>query len=189
METIAHTGTSVVARRLKGDCREVLAALAERFDLAVLDPPANVGHVYGPHYDDNAPAERFQEMAASWWKAIRPCADRIVLLPTSVNASLWSKIAPPERESRFGLWQGSRLLGYQPVYFYGFRPRNMDLSAHLPEVREHEWEGPVDWYRKLFRIAKPSSVLDPFCGGGASLRAAEMMSIPATGIDLEEWTS
>lgn len=67
----------------------------------------------------------------------------------------------------------------------GARPA--DVIA-VPRANEtgHPYEKPVALIRKLIDISRPTSIVDPFCGSGASLVAAKLEGIQAVGIEISE---
>jgi site-specific DNA-methyltransferase (adenine-specific) len=55
------------------------------------------------------------------------------------------------------------------------------------DLKEHIAEKPEPVLRWIMKVAPPGGlILDPFCGTGASLRAAKDSDRPAIGIEIEE---
>ncbi len=169
-----------------GDCREILPGLSS-VDLVLTDPP------YGLHYQGEGwDAERPDWLP--WVQGLAP-----VVAFTTAPLTMWDYPRPdwvlcwarPASNSR-------SLLGgfnhWSPVLVYGKPKFPVDLiSLHAiqhsaPIWIKHPSPKPEALMRWLVRYgcSKGGTVLDPFMGSGATLRAAVDMGRQAIGIEIEE---
>lgn len=183
-----------------GDCRQVLPQL-ERADLVCTDPPYNVGKDYGKHNDamseDDYGAWCKEVVAACllvadnqfWvapryklqmWEALLP-KSHLVVIPRGAGGPLragWcdqfaialaiGKPSPVIPD----LWNGIRLKGEG----YFFREETYDHPGYTP--------API--MMKAITHLSTTSVIEPFCGTGTTLRCCKLLGRKCVGIELDE---
>ena len=175
-----------------GDCREILPELPH-VDLVLTDPPYGIasvwkggaGHGWGNArmqsavrnvWDDSPPTG--EEIAA----VVRHGADAVVWggnyfsLPPTRGWLVWNK---PERG--FTLSEAELAWTTRDSVIRVFDANRSDVG------REHPTQKPLflmRWCLGFFPDAK--TVLDPFMGGGTTLRAAKDLGRKAIGIEIEE---
>jgi site-specific DNA-methyltransferase (adenine-specific) len=195
-----------------GDCLKVLPNLAP-VDVVITDPPYNVGKAYASH-DDNLPPDAYLEWLRARLAACATLAGEVVYFPGRNNllATLevlhgtglrpvrvlgWHK-----REFAGDMWNGGPAMCWEPVVWASsaqrpafnklFGPWGRDFlvinATHGdPFFKLHPCPKPVEVMRWLVGLFCPpgGTVLDPFAGTGATLRAAKDLGRKAVGIELE----
>jgi len=186
-----------------GDCRDILPTL-EPVSLGLIDPPYNVGKDYGTASDllddseyavfmaDVVANVRRLTLAHAWvsprykmplWWSLLPDAHEVVVPMRASNAIRqgWSSKfltllveGKPLSKHPDDLWDGIRHKGEG----YFFREETYGHPGYTPY--------PVFSRAISSMVTKPSSILDPFCGTGTSLRAAKDQGHIATGIEIDE---
>lgn len=171
-----------------GDCLEILSGI--KADVMVTDPP------YGMAYE-------------SGWKAGRPIEGDETIAARDAVLSLWSGPAivfgrwsePRPRGTRIVLYwdkgdwpgMGDLKLPWGPsteeIYILGegFSGKREGQLIRCPRRQngEHPTAKPEELMQRL--IEKTSGVvIDPFAGGGTTLRAAKDLGRKAIGIEIEE---
>jgi site-specific DNA-methyltransferase (adenine-specific) len=193
-----------------GDCREVLPSITA--DVLVTDPPYGVnlgnhgganegraGHVLVKRgyssYDDTpenfdlivAPAIR-QALAMTTrglvfcaghmaWRLPPAAAIGGVFLPAACGRTAWG----------YNSFAHCLLYGKAPDLQKGAKPIGITSTA-TAEGMGHPCAKPVAWMRWAVALTsrRGETVLDPFCGSGATLRAAMDLGRHAIGIEIEE---
>lgn len=179
-----------------GDARDIVPLLA--FDVIATDPPYGVGKKY-QDCDDSLPT--FRDLTA-WLIGL----DK----PTAFTMTHQRLFDLPERPQWMGCWYkpftgGLIHIGaspsWEPVCFYHLpagdrgRARWDDVFKVNPhgfpfngprEFVEHPCPKPAELFRALLNVMPEGVVLDPFCGTGATLRAAKDLGRTVIGIELSE---
>lgn len=178
-----------------GDCREVLSEITA--DVAITDPPYNVGIAYGDGTNDTR--SDYAEWCGSWFRELRSKCRVVALTPGIANVGLWTAIEEP-------LWMvawnkpaamGRAPLGFnnwEPVLVWGEpkRPAFADaFTAPLvtrDDLGDHPCPKPLKWGTWLVgRLTSESDVVvDPFVGSGTVLVAAKQAGRKCVGIEVEE---
>jgi DNA modification methylase len=184
-------GTCVIYH---GDCLEVLPTLS--FDVAITDPPYNVGIKYGADVDDER--TDYEGWCRSWFACLRRDSVVIAFTPGIANLGLWYKVDPPSwvvawnkpaamSRCRFGF------NNWEPVLVWGDPPRptaDAFVAPLIPDasVAHHPCPKPVKWGRELvMRLTRaPDIVVDPFMGSGTVARAAKDCGRRFVGVEAEE---
>jgi DNA modification methylase len=183
-----------------GDCREVLPQLEleASIDLALTDPPYNVGKDYGGH-DDAMPPQEYARWTAEWWQAVRAKSRRAIVFPGHGNLGMWLSM---EKPAAIGCWYkpgngAGSLIGFEEwepwLYWHGGNKGLLGGSSVVRAVTGkqldamgHPCPKPVPLMVKLLHKARAREVVDPFVGSGTTLVAAKMLGIRSTGIELNE---
>lgn len=168
-----------------GDCREILPTLGT-FDLLLTDPPYpnNSGH-----FDESVEVAR--EIVSSlsihekmvFWNEVYSIDLKMPLVAvhiwhrTNVNGKIYEPIYHAEtsgQRRRSSIIRGAAI-------FNGVGPGSREYLGHPTQK-------PVHLMQQLITLSKTSipSIIDPFCGSGATLRAAKNLASKAIGIEIEE---
>jgi site-specific DNA-methyltransferase (adenine-specific) len=196
-----------------GDCRQVLPELVP-VDAVIADPPYNVGKSYGTH-DDHMPTPAYQDWLRGILRQCAQLTSTVVFFPGAVNllavpvllegTTLRAKqvLGWHKREFAGDKWTGGPAMSWEPIiwatssdrpYFnriYGIWGRDfliVNATHGDPYTKLHPCPKPVEVMRWLVGLFCPEggTVLDPFMGSGATLRAAKDLGRYAIGIELEE---
>jgi DNA modification methylase len=166
-----------------GDAREIVPMLEA--DTLVSDPPYpnNAGHFDAdiPAACDVLRAWKGGEAMVFWWEMDKPPMQ----LPhvathiwhrTNVNGRPYEPVYhyAPDGEKR------RSCVGRFPAIFNGAGPGCQEYMGHPTQkgVALMQW--------LIAKLRKPTVILDPFCGVGATLRAAKNLRIRAIGIEQNE---
>jgi len=176
-----------------GDCRDVLPNITA--DVAITDPPYNVGINYGEaNHDQRAD---YEEWCWSWFNFLPQVR---AISPGIANVAVWCRIAEPP----FWIvaWHKPAAMGrgpmgfnnWEPVLIWG-KPRgsilvDVVLAPIVPDtsLNGHPAPKPLAWAAGLVtRLVAPGDVVvDPFVGSGTTLVAAAQAGHRAIGIEIEE---
>lgn len=181
-----------------GDCRDVLPGL-ERVDLVLTDPP------YGIDYQSARQIKRLRfdpiqgDSSFPLW-IFDLCAPRVALmvwcrwdtlaiLPPPKSFIVWDKGSHSmgDLKHEFGRqWEGC---AFYPGPEHEFVKRPVDV-IRVPKIPpgalQHPNEKPVRAITPLIAAHVGETILDPFMGSGATLRAAKDLNRKAIGIEIEE---
>lgn len=203
-----HMGITII----HGDSRDVMPDLPN--GLVVTDPPYNVGYHYDTYDDDTDEAAYLDLLAAVvrppavvilYPETLMAFALRIGVAPSKVVAWVYSANTP--RQWRAIAWFGCRpnfALAGQP-YKNPTDRRVRELMADGKEARLYDWweiqqvknvsaektahpcQIPVALMSRVLQITPfDGPVIDPFCGAGSTLVAAQKAGRRAIGIELSE---
>jgi site-specific DNA-methyltransferase (adenine-specific) len=189
-----------------GDCREILPQLAP-VDLVLTDPP------YGINYTSNRTVGRGVRPITNDGARLSVALQRAVIPLLRTNHVLWFTRWDvwPDVWMELGPWFPLRgllvwdkgdpgmgdLAHWGPSYEliasagYGKTIGSRDQSVlKYPKVsqavRVHPTEKPIALLCYLMGKLGPSTVLDPFAGGGTTLVAAKQVGCTAVGIEISE---
>lgn len=189
-----------------GDCRDILPSL-DPFDLVVTDPPYginyvsnhNVGRGTKPITNDGA------RLSVALQRAIIPMlrAQHVLWFTRwDVWPDVWLELGPWFPLRGLLVWdKGDPGMGdlnhWGPSYEliasagYGKTSGSRDQSViRFPKPpasqRFHPTEKPQALLQYLIGKLSPTSVLDPFAGGGSTLLAARLLGIPSVGVEILE---
>jgi site-specific DNA-methyltransferase (adenine-specific) len=176
-----------------GDCRDVLPSLSG-FDVALTDPPYNVGLDYRSHNDSMC---NYEEWCFAWFDLLMFSAGLIALTPGMVNQSMWHKKNPlwvmawmkpnqcsPSRLRGFNVWE--------PVFIYGKPVKAVGQDGFVmsigqqSDVGDHPCPKYLPAWMKILQMLGGKSVIDPFTGSGTTLVAAKRLGMIAVGVEKEE---
>lgn len=191
-----------------GDCLEILPGLQAA--VTITDPPYNVGKKYASH-KDRMPPEEYQ----TWLrKRLRLCGETVVFFPGTSNLmgvptllegtglQVRRVLGWHRKEFAGDKWTGGPAMCWEPVIWasretitfnkiFGTIGRDFLVvnSTHGDPFRKvHPCPKPEPVMRWLVGLFAPEdgTVLDPFAGTGATLRAAKDLGRAAIGIEIEE---
>jgi len=196
-----------------GDCRELLPQLPR--GLMVTDPPYNVGYHYDQYHDALEPADYDALLGAAlhmplvvihYPEAIFPLARRFCRSPDEIVAWVYHANTPKQ-------WRAVAWFGVAPdlsldsqAYRNPEDKRVRELIADGRQARLYDWwtieqvknvsqektehpcQIPLALMLRILRVTPYASgpVIDPFCGSGTTLLAAQSLGRPAIGIDSSE---
>lgn len=187
-----------------GDCREVDLPSS---DLVLTDPP------YGVSYSSNSGVGRGTKPITNDGARLALRLQRSVLPRLQATHVLWFTRwdAWPDVWVDLGQWfrlrgllvwdKGSPGMGdlnhWGPSYeliasagegrTFGSRDQSVMRFPTVPSVgRVHPTEKPQGLLLHLMEKMRPTSVLDPFAGGGSTLVAAKSMGLSAVGVEIDE---
>lgn len=193
-----------------GDCLQVLPRLGH-FDLAVFDPPYNVGKGY-PTGDDLT-ADEYEAWLVHVLLTLR--ADTLVYFPGVVNLALglevlrctgWTLQRPlgwHKKEYAGDLFGGGPAMCWEPILWatrgvdrpfwnktFGAWGRDflvVNATHGNPWAKEHPCPKPMEVLRWLIGLFCPAggSVIDPTVGSGSTLDAARLLGRSAVGIEID----
>jgi DNA modification methylase len=180
---------------LHGDCRDLLPMVAA--DVAITDPPYNVGLTYGANTDDSR--ADYAHWCRQWFAELRSVVrGPIAISCGQANVGMWCDIEPP---TWWLAWHKPAAMGrcavgfnnWEPIALYGRPPSAISDVIRAPIILNDAPEGhpcpkPIEWAAQ--QVARLSSggdvILDPFAGTGTTLRAAKNLGRRAIGIEIEE---
>lgn len=182
-----------------GDCRRLFGDVFEAAAVLLTDPPFGIEyHSNQRRREGNARSIKgdrgtfLRDFVLSWWedrpalvfgspKAPKPYGVRQVLIWDQGGALGMGDLSIPWKPS----WQEIYVLG-GPWAGY----RDCGSVIQCPPVqssgRLHPNEKPVTLLKALLSKCIEGTVIDPFMGSGASLRAAKDLGRKAIGIEIEE---
>lgn len=194
-----------------GDCREVLGSDASQSDLAIFDPPYNVGKGYASH-DDKMTLLGYEELIVAtlglldartltWFSGAVNIASALPRVPAT-GWDFQRLLAWHKKEYAGDVFYSGPAMCWEPIIWatHGkpfhnkvFGPWGRDLlvvpSTHGDPLRlVHPCPKPLAVAKWLISLFTPDvgSVLDPMCGTGFALRAAKDLGRTAIGIEVEE---
>ena len=175
-----------------GDFREVLPSLDIQVPLIVTDPPYPKEFI--PLYGDLARLAK--DTLTEGGSLLAMCGQsylpEIIQLMTPHLKYQWT-ISYLTPGAHLQVWQRKVMTGWKPVLWFVAGDYNgkwtYDVAkSQADDKRFHHWgqstSGMIDL---LLRSSNEGdTVLDPFAGGGATLKACKMLGLPSIGIELEE---
>lgn len=181
-----------------GDCREVLPTLGP-IHLVLTDPPYGIAHPtdyrsrgrgnlatcsdYAPVYGDESPFDPsfLLSFECILWGA-NYYADK---LPVSSGWLVWDKERPHDLDQSTAELAWSNVVKGVRVFRHLW---NGMMRASEPEPLVHPTQKPIalmKWCLQM-RWTPLGTVVDPYMGGGSTLRAAKDLGRRAIGIEIEE---
>jgi site-specific DNA-methyltransferase (adenine-specific) len=186
-----HAGITIY----HGDCRLVLPAVTG--DIAITDPPYNVGLQYGESVDDTR--LDYEDWCRGWFRDLALSVSGPVAISCGqANVGMWARISPP---TWWLCWWKPAAMGrcvvgfnnWEPIALYG-RPKKQIcdvLSAAIKpdaSMEGHPCPKPLEWAAQQVAMLSEvgSIILDPFMGSGTVLLEAKRLGRQAIGIEIEE---
>lgn len=172
-----------------GDCLEIMPQLEPGIDAIITDPP------YGANK-----AEWDKSFPVSWYAIAKTLAGMIVIITGSVGladtiplvgddfidtVAGWNTNGMTRGPLGFGNWLAAVIAGKPPLRPIGQNVIRFSVSGDMPN---HPSPKPIEYMLALIdRVTNERDlILDPFCGSGTTLRAAQILNRRAIGIELSE---
>jgi site-specific DNA-methyltransferase (adenine-specific) len=179
-----------------GDCLEILAELPA-VDLVLTDPPYNVGIKYGDGTNDSQKTDDFVRWMTPIFRACREKSKTMLISTGNPQLKYYAVIEPWKW---LLCWWKPAAMGCSPVGICNWEPIalwgdgskggcDVVRAPIIPDqdVKGHPCPKPLLWAKGCIKLfPKHRSVLDPFCGSGTTLLAAQQMEKTAIGIEVEE---
>lgn len=196
------------------DCRDVLSQLAGAVDLAVFDPPFNIGFRGYDDYKDSMPEDEYYVMLSEimripsviihYWEGIMDIA--MYRKEKPVQKVEWIYNSNCHRQSREIAW-----FGIKPDFTLDSQdyknPKDPRIAKRIAEGKrarlydwwyfdlvknvstektEHPCQMPLALMRRIIRVTPSETLIDPFAGSGSTLVAAKQLGRRAIGCELSE---
>jgi len=155
-----------------------------KVDMALTDPPYNVGYEYNS-YDDNKTDDEYEAFCLKFFQTIEKNSNFQVITPGTVNLAMWAKIkpwrsvAPWVKRNAMNNGEVSHLRLWEPIIFYGMtkKRRPTDLFEHniSGEQIKHTCPKPLSLFMDIIKSFQANTVLDVFGGSGTTLAACEKL--------------
>ena len=183
-----------------GDCREILTSL-EPADLVCTDPPYNVGKEYGGH-NDSMTDEEYRVWTCEVTAASLAKAPNQFWVAPRYKLPLWMEFLPGSHlvvipRGAAGPLRAGWCDQFEIALAIG-KPKNpiQDLWAGIrlkaegyffrEETFGHPGYTPFPIMLKAVSQLSESTVIEPFCGTGTTLRACKDIGRKCVGIELNE---
>lgn len=188
------------------DCIEGMAKIPDSsFDLCITDPPYDANYKAKARgngrkayiakkrvYEDGDIAKYWNLIDAFFEQIFRIAAGMIV---TPGDRHLYEWITKHRPDYALRGWYKSNAIGFttfDPILVYGHvnHMERMPRFFNIPSVPDTEgWIHPcpksIELWKKIIRITKPSSVIDPFLGSGPTVEACEAAGIDWLGFEID----
>lgn len=184
-----------------GDCLEIMRGWPDKcVDLVVTDPPYGMNY-HSNHYKDGNPFEPLTGDGAYPLEALSEAfrlASKAVFsfcrwnnladIPKPKSFIVWAKNnwTSGDLEHEYGrAWEGIAFWPQSNHSFRGGRPSDVyDLRRVPPTALNHPTEKPVSIMERILDSNAGDIILDPFCGSGTTLVAAERLGRNWIGIEI-----
>jgi adenine-specific DNA-methyltransferase len=202
-----HAGITIY----HGDCREILPTLPHH--LVVTDPPYNVGYHY-EGYDDNLEADEYAALIKASCRLPSVvihypedmCAVSWYLRTVPVKMAAWVYNSMNPRQHRSIAWFGIKPDFEQDGQEFK-NPTDRRISAKIDagkmarlydwwemdqvknvseEKTAHPCQIPLELMKRILKLTPCTAVIDPFCGSGTTLVAAQSLGLQAIGIEINQ---
>lgn len=182
-----------------GDCREILPHLP-KVDLVLTDPPYGIAHPtnykargrgnlaqcrdYAPVYDDDRPFDPSIILSLDVPTIIWGANYFANQLPHSSGWLVWDKERPHTLDQATCEMAWTNFVKGARVFRFMWNGMLRDSDEPL----EHPTQKPVELIKWCFglRWTPEGTALDPYCGGGSTLRAAKDLGRKCVGIEISE---
>ena len=180
------------------DCLHALLKLNDKqFNLAITDPPYNVGRKYN-EYDDNKTDLDYADWCEKWLNELLRVSETVVLTPGYKNLKLWMNFNPrhviiwhkPNQTSPSPLRGFS---AWEPIMYFGKVHKHIAHDIIKTSLKPnndasfHDCPKDLTTWTKLINmiVDKPAKVLDPFTGSGTTAIACHKLGLEFTGYELD----
>lgn len=178
-----------------GDCLDILPSVSG--DVAVTDPPYNVGLKYTDATEDTR--KDYRRWCAAWFYRLRAAVKTVALTPGTPNVHQWLDLEEPDlwlcnwRPNGAG-YSKAGFCHWEPMLVWGpvLGKRGTDVIRapiiRIPEAEPHPCPKPLAWAEGAIRLLSPEggTVIDPFLGSGTTAIASYRLGMKCIGIDAEE---
>lgn len=175
--------------------------------LALTDPPYNLGIDYGEYYDDNKTYDEYFDWCKEWFKVLySKVIDKVVFTPGNKNLAMWFDIMKPtviscwhRPNTRTSVNLGL-LNNWEPILIYSKTKKKVNAlrdyysfyvemgicRSFQKDVKEHYCPKPIElWKALVLDYSNPGdTVIDPFMGSGTTAVACIETGRNFIGIDI-----
>jgi len=180
------------------DCLQALRKLNDKqFNLAITDPPYNVGRKYNTH-DDSQDASDYEQWCKDWLNELLRVSETVVMTVGYKNLKMWMNLDPkhmiiwhkPNQNSPSPL---GGFNAYEPILFWGKLQKRIGhdiFKTNIAMQEEAAWHNCPkhlpSWTKLIDMITdKPCKVIDPFTGSGTTAIACHKLGLEFTGYELD----
>jgi site-specific DNA-methyltransferase (adenine-specific) len=180
------------------DCLQALRKLNDKqFNLAITDPPYNVGRLYNEH-DDEMPLWKYEMWCREWFDELLRVSETVVMTVGYKNLKFWMNLDPkhmiiwhkPNQNSPSPL---GGFNAYEPVLFWGKTQKRIGhdiFKTNIAMQEEAAWHNCPkhlpSWIKLIDMIVnKPAKVIDPFSGSGTTAIACHKLKLEFVGYELD----
>ena len=181
------------------DCLQALRECKDKqFNLALTDPPYNVGRKYN-EYDDTRQAEEYEKWCKDWLNELLRTCETVVMTVGYKNLKFWINQDPkhmmiwhkPNQNSPSPL---GGFNAYEPVLFWGKNQKRIGHDifktniAMQQEAAWHDCPKHLPSWEKLLNmlVDEGANVVDPFLGSGTTAIACHKLKMNFTGFEIDE---
>lgn len=182
------------------DClRNIKNINNNEFELAITDPPYNVGRNYNS-YDDNKENFEYERWCKDWLTELLRISETVVMTVGYKNLKMWINLDPkhiiiwhkPNQNSPSPL---GGFNAYEPVLFWGKVHKRIGhdiFKTNISMQNEADWHNCPkhlpSWIRLINMIVdKPAKVIDPFSGSGTTAIACHRLGLQFVGYEVDEF--
>ncbi len=181
------------------DCMEYMAGVPDKyFDLAIVDPPYNVGRLYNSH-NDSMTNDDYQSWCICWFSELKRVSNTIVMTVGYKNLKFWINLDPkhiiiwskPNQNSPSPLGGFNT---YEPVLFWGKTYKRIGHDLFTTNIKMqsdasfHNCPKDLQSWKKLLQMCiEPNcKIFDPFLGSGTSAIACKYLNMDFVGCELDQ---
>ena len=168
------------------------------FDLAMTDPPYNVGRKYNEYCDD-INNEKYKEWCLLWFNELMRISKTVVLTIGYKNLLFWLSLKPrhiiiwhkPNQNSPSPIG-GFNV--YEPVLYFGKLQKRIGHDVFKTDIamqKEASWHDCPkhlkSWTLLIDKIInKPAKVIDPFLGSGTTAISCHKLELGFVGFEIDK---
>lgn len=181
------------------DCLNGLRSFKDnQFDVAITDPPYNVGRSYNT-YNDSQKSGEYESWCNDWFNELLRVSKTVVMTVGYKNLKIWMNRDPrhmiiwhkPNQNSPSPL---GGFNAYEPVLFWGKLHKRIGhdiFKTNISMQQDASWHNCPkhlpSWTKLIDMITdKPCSVIDPFSGSGTTAIACHDLGLQFTGYELDD---
>jgi len=169
----------------------------KHFDLAITDPPYNVGLTYNTH-DDSMKKEDYEKWCDVWFEELQRVSSTIIITVGYKNMKYWINKNPkhmiiwskPNQSSPSPI---GGFNAYEIIFYFGKLQKRIghdifEMNIALqPDAAFHSCPKYLPAWKKILSmcIDKPAKIIDPFLGSGTSAIACHDLGYDLTACELE----
>lgn len=181
------------------DCMELMARYPDNhFDLALTDPPYNVGRLYNK-YDDNKDEDDYRSWCVKWFNELTRVSRSVAMTVGYKNLPFWFSLNPkhqiiwhkPNQNSPSPL---GGFNAYESILFWGENHKRVGHDiftksiAMQTDAAWHDCPKHLPSWEKILTmlIDSPAKIIDPFLGSGTTAIACYYRGFDLVGCELDE---
>ena len=183
---------------IHGDCMEYMATLPDKaFDLALTDPPYNVGLEYN-EYKDNKTAGDYEKWCDEWFLELTRVCETVVITTGYKNIKYWVNKNPrhmiiwhkPNQSSPSPI---GGFNAYEIIFYFGKLQKRIGHDIFVqnialqPDAAFHSCPKYLPAWRKILNmcIDAPAKIFDPFSGSGTTAIACHDLGFDFIGTEID----